>query len=210
MMSCGTVVFDRLLAGFARLKMFGTQTKRKKNKNKNTTAREWLNWQSKLTAQVLNSPYLVLYSSSAKDANAVLVKRAEIDCEFIVDHKTYNFPTSDLYEAYYLAAILNSAAPNKMMKDFQSRGLYGARDVHKKILDIYWPLFESNNDLHMNLARLSENAHVKASEFLALDPARQNLTPRHLGRLRLEIKQHLKNELREIDALVETLIGAAA
>ena len=59
------------------------------------------------------------------------MKREELDLRFIVDTKAYAFYTFNLNEAYYLSAILNSTAPNLMMKDFQSRGLFGARDVHK-------------------------------------------------------------------------------
>lgn len=43
-----------------------------------------------------------------------------------------------MVEAYFVAAIFDSIAPNEMMKDFQSRDLFGARDIHKKILDIYF------------------------------------------------------------------------
>ena len=179
-------------------------------KNESHTATQYLNWQSKLTEQNPNENYLVLYNSSAVNANATIVRRDAIDLEFVVESVCYAFGTSVLNEAYYLAAILNSEAPNEMMKDFQARGLFGARHVHRKILDIYYPRFSSENEIHLTLARLSENAHSKTSEFLALNPPQQNLTPRHLGRLRLEIKEHLTDELREIDALVEKLIGAAA
>lgn len=178
-------------------------------KNESSTATEYLNWQGKVTEQNLNDAYLVLYNSSAVNANATIVKRHEIDLEFIVESVCYSFTTSILEEAYYLAAILNSAAPNEMMKDFQARGLYGARHVHRKILDIFYPRFDSQKETHLELARMGEAAHTKASEFLALNPPQQNLTPRLLGRLRLEIKRYLIAELTEIDKVVEKLIGAA-
>lgn len=179
-------------------------------RNESNTAVQYLNWQNKVTEQNLNENYLVLYNSSAVNANATIVKRDEIDLEFVVESKAYAFSTSIPNEAFYLAAILNSAAPNEMMKDFQTRGLFGPRDIHRKILDIYYPRFDASNKVHLELARLSETAHARASEFLALDPHRQNLTPRLLGRLRLEIKKHVKDELSGIDALVEKLIKPAA
>jgi len=110
---------------------------------------------------------IVLYNSSAKDANSTIVKREDIDFEFIVESVTYVFFTSSLNEAYYLTAIFNSAAPNKMMKDFQARGLYGARHVHKKILDIYYPRFDAGDETHLELAELSRAAHEKASAYTA-------------------------------------------
>lgn len=116
------------------------------------------------------------------------------------------FYTSNFKEAYYLAAIFNSAAPNEMMKDFQARGLYGARHVHKKILDIYYPRFDAGEEAHRTLARLSETAHEKASAYLAANPPQNDLTPMRLGRLRLDIKRHLTDEMRDIDRLVERII----
>ncbi|HSK70379.1 MAG TPA: hypothetical protein VK892_01700, partial [Pyrinomonadaceae bacterium] len=102
---------------------------------------------------------------------------------------------------------LNSTAPNKMMKDFQSSGLFGARNVHKKILDIYYPRFDASDAAHLKLAGLSERAHIKAKEYLEANPPAGDLTPVKLGRLRLDIKRHLTDEMQAIDELVEKLIG---
>lgn len=199
-------------AGFLNASRWFSQTekiwdKNKTQKSKKMSANDRLNFQNGVTEQNLNDKYLVLYNSSAKDANSTIVKREDLDFEFIVESKAYSFITSNLNEAYYLTAILNSAAPNKMMKDFQSRGLYGARDVHKKILDIYYPLFDKSNENHKNLAVFSEKAHRKASEFIASNPPKGNLSPIKLGRYRLDIKKYLKNEMSEIDKLVEKIIG---
>jgi len=104
-----------------------------------------------------------------------------------VDTKAYAFYTDKKEEAYYLTAILNSTGPNERMKDFQSRGLFGARDVHKKILDIYYPKFEEANETHQQLA-LSQTAHEKASQYLKDNVPKQELSAIHLGRLRVELK----------------------
>ncbi|MBA3632966.1 MAG: hypothetical protein H0W58_09190 [Acidobacteria bacterium] len=179
----------------------------KTEKSKDMSANQRLNFQYGVTEQNLNDNCLVLYNSSAKDANATIVKREAIDFEFIVESVTYVFFTSNLNEAYYLTSIFNSAAPNKMMKDFQARGLYGARHVHKKILDIYYPRFDAGEETHRRLAELSATAHEKAKEYLKENPPTGDLTPTRLGRLRLDIKRHLTDEMQAIDNLVEKLIG---
>ena len=181
---------------------------RKTENNKDVLLKEWLNWQSKLTDQNLNAPYLVLYNSSAADANATVVNRCDYDFEFIVDHKAYVYETFNQHEAYYLTAILNSSAPNEMMKDFQSRGLFGARDIHKKILDVYFPRFDATNEAHMRLAQLSEAAHQQAVDFLRTNPPEGDLTPRHLGRLRVEIKHQMLDAMKEMDELVRGIIAS--
>lgn len=178
----------------------------KTEKSKSMTSNDRIDFQRGLSDQNLNAPYLVLYSASAKDANAAVIKRRDFDLEFIVDHKTYWFSTESEDEAYYLAAILNSSTPNLMMKDFQSRGLFGARDVHKKILDIFYPIYDKNNKIHSNLAELSKVAHNKTSKFLkGIDPEHK-IEGRQLGMIRLQIKEQLSLELKEIDKLVIQVI----
>lgn len=179
----------------------------KTERNKNTTLQDCINWQNKLTSQNLNASYLVLYNSSAKDANATVVSRRALDFEFIVENKTYVFYTNDFEEANYLTAILNSSIPNAMMKDFQSKGLFGARDVHKKILDIYYPKYNSESKVHRQLAVLGQQAHVKAAAYLQANPPQQELSAIHLGRLRVAIKKHLAKEMKEIDTLVGKVVG---
>lgn len=144
---------------------------------------------------------------NAVDANTTIVKREEIDLEFIVESKGYSFMTTNLDEAYYLASILNSKIPNALMKDFQSKGLWGARDVHKKILDIYFPKFNEEEETHMRLAELSKAAHERAAQYLKENPPQKELIAIRLGRLRVEIKKHLSAEMKEIDKIVKKLIG---
>jgi hypothetical protein len=181
----------------------------KTEKNEPYSAIAYLNWQNKLTDQNLNAPYLVVYNGRGKDTCATVVIRESLDFEFVVDHANYSIAFSDLQEAYYLSAILNSSTPNKMMKDFQSTGLYGERNIHKKILDIYFPRFERKNEIHLKLSELSDDAHQKVASYLLLNPPQDNLTARYLGRLRHDIKQYLSRELSEIDSLVEQLLKSS-
>jgi hypothetical protein len=180
----------------------------KTEKNKNVSLLDCINWQKKLNQQNLNAQYLVLYNSSAKDANATIVNRKDLDFEFIVENTTYVFYTNEIEEAYYLTAILNSTAPNEMMKDFQARGLFGARHVHKKILDIYYPKFDAANEIHTQLATLSQTAHAKASQYLKDNIPKQELSAIHLGRIRTDIKKHLSEEMKAIDKLVKKVLAS--
>lgn len=179
----------------------------KTEKSKNMSSNDRVDFQRGLSEQNLNSQYLVLYNSSAKDANATIVNRNNIDLDFIVESVTYVFYTNEKNEAYYLASILNSTAPNEMMKDFQAKGLFGARHVHKKILDIYYPKFDETNEIHLKLAKLGEQASEKAQEYLEANPPQQELSAIHLGKLRVAIKKHLSKEMAEIDKIVKKLIG---
>jgi methylase of polypeptide subunit release factors len=175
--------------------------------NKKYTVEEYLNFQNKITVQNLNCRYMVLYNASAKDANATVIDRADLELEFINDHVAYSYFTNSKTEAHYLCSIFNSTVPNAMMKDFQAKGLFGARHVHKKILDVYFPKFNEKSKAHKQLALLSELAHKKIKIYLQDNPPKQELSAIFLGRLRTDIKKHLRDEIEGIDELVKEIIG---
>ena len=184
----------------------------KTEKSINMTSNDRIDFQKGFSGQNLNKKYLVLYNSSAKDANALVFDRKSKDwdrnmnMEFIVESVSYVYYTDDIREANYLCAILNSTTPNLMMKDFQARGLFGARHVHKKILDIYFPLYDDYDKIHKNLSLLSVLSHIKVDKFLEANPPKQELSAIFLGKLRRDIKNHLKEEMYEIDKLVKKIL----
>ena len=109
-------------------------------------------------------------------------------------------------EAYYLTSILNSNSINEAMKDFQARGLFGERHVHRKILDVYFPRFNSEDARHLQIAEMSRDCHIKASQYIKDNPPTRGLAPIFLGRLRTDIKKHLADELEAIDEIVLDII----
>ena len=180
---------------------------RKTEKNKNINSSDYLNWLNKLTDQNLNIRYLVLYTASAKDAHALVFDRQSLDFEFLAESKTYVYYTNNKQEADYLSAMLNSSIPNKQIKDFQTRGLFGPRDIHKKILDVYFPEFNAHNKLHLQLSELGKLCAEKAKALIESNSPQNNLSAHSLGRLRVEIKKHLSQELGKIDIIVEKIMN---
>jgi len=178
----------------------------KTEKSKDMSNIDRLDFQRGLTEQNLNARFLILYNSSAKDANALIVDRENLDLEFFVESVAYVCYSNNENEAHYLAAILNSTAPNELMKDFQAKGLFGARHVHKKILDIFFPQYSDNDELHIQLGALGKLCHQKANDFVLNNPPENDLTAHSLGRLRLDIKKHLFKEIEEIDKLVKKVM----
>ncbi|MCX6276896.1 MAG: restriction endonuclease, partial [Bacteroidetes bacterium] len=130
----------------------------------------------------------------------------DFDLPFIVESVSYVFYTFTENEAHYLVAILNSTAPNALMKAFQARGLFGPRHVHKKILDIVFPKYNEKKSPHLKLAKIGAECHELARQFLLENPPEQNLSAYHLGRLRLQIKKRLEDELTQIDRFVKEII----
>lgn len=177
----------------------------KTERNSSTKNTEWLDYSGKLTKQDFNLQYIVLYTTSGKDACSVVVNRADHDLPFAVDHKTYMHSCKSVQEARYLSAFLNSDYPNAVIKDFQSRGLFGPRDIHKTILDVALPKFDPMNTAHTAIADLGKICHTKATAYMNKENPEANLSAHALGRHRLAIRKHLAAEFGQIDALFKSL-----
>lgn len=178
----------------------------KSDKSEKMSNIDRLNFQKGLSSQNLNLPYLVLYNASAKDANAAVLIRKSLDLEFLVESISYIYYTDDINEAYYLTSILNSKTPNLLIKDFQPKGLFGPRHVHKRILDIYFPKYDEKNKKHRKIAKLGKTAHEKSAAFLDTNIAATSEAGNKLGNLRLNIRKHLSKEMEEIDILVKSIM----
>jgi SAM-dependent methyltransferase len=171
-------------------------------RNAGNTLGSYLNWQAKLTGQNPSARYLVLYTSSASDASAVVVDRHASDHPFVIDHKAYWCETKTAQEAHYLAAFINSGYANEAIKEFQSRGLFGPRDIHKTIVKVPFPKFKNTEADHIELARLGMACAAISEEVVASDGG-TDLQPRALGRLRSRIRREMNDEMKSIDEIVE-------
>jgi type I restriction-modification system DNA methylase subunit len=181
--------------------------KNKTEKSKDVSFHDYINWQNKLTQQDLNKRYVVLYTASATDASACMIDRNDYDKHFIIESKAYYYETDNIKESLFLTAFLNSTIPNKIIKDFQSRGLFGARDIHKKILDVPFPAFNDNNALHIELTILTQNAILKVEKYFEQNEFNVNeFTPHQLGTIRSQIRKLLKEEYEVIDNLINEII----
>lgn len=180
------------------------QNRTEKNAEQEISLLDYLNWQNKLVNQDPGARFLVIYTSSATDASATVVDCNVLDLPFIVDHKAYWCEASTKAEAHYLCAYLNSGYANKQIKEFQSRGLFGPRDIHKTIVKLPFPRFDTKIYDHKHLASLGEKCATKVLNLLCNDST-LDLQARVLGRLRTRIRHELADELDEIDIIVEKL-----
>ncbi|HPG29654.1 MAG TPA: N-6 DNA methylase [bacterium] len=177
--------------------------KHKTQNNKNISAVDYLNWQNKLTTQYISARYLVLYTASAKDANACIVDRKKLDLKFIVESKCYWATAENLKEAYYLTAFLNSNIANKLIKSFQTVGLFGPRDIHKKILEIPLEKFNASNAKHNKISEFGKICSAKSEKYIS-----KNLDSNYnIGKVRLEIRKLLSDELNQIDDLLLEIVS---
>lgn len=173
-------------------------------RNAENTLGSYLDWQSKLTGQNPRARHLVLYTSSATDASAVVIDRESFDHPFIVDHKTYWCEVRSEQEAHYLSSFINSGYANAVIKDFQSRGLFGPRDIHKTIVKVPFPRFKASEPEHEQLSELGRRCAAAALRAVS-EEEDLDLTPRILGRVRSRIRQVIYEDMKVIDEIVERL-----
>jgi hypothetical protein len=186
------------------------KSKTDKNREMATSLAQYLDWQNKLSEQSPKARYVVLYTSSATDASATVIDRRTFDHPFIVDHKTYWCECTSEAEAHYLSAYVNSGYANEMIKEFQSRGLFGPRDIHKLIVKLPFPKYQQGDAVHDALSALGKACAELASKFVR-SIAVQDLEARALGRVRATLRDQLEPQFEQIDLIVETLsTGKAA
>jgi hypothetical protein len=178
----------------------------------------WLDYRNKLTDQSPKSRYVVIYPKSATSLCAAVVRSKPIAFRvgshkvgargFLADYVTYYLETSDVDEAHYLCAVLNSPAVDALIKPMQARGLWGPRDITKKVWELPIPEYNRQNRNHLKLARIAEACEEKVKEMIAglKELFKDVRGPHAIGRARTAVREALKDELGEIDALVQDIL----
>jgi SAM-dependent methyltransferase len=174
---------------------------KRKEKAERQSVYEWLDYQGKLRNQNSSDRHIVLYNAAGTNLSAAYLDRDSLSLPLIVDHRLYWGSFAKAEEALYVAAILNSAATNDAIKPFQSMGLMGERDIHKKVLDVPFPEFSKGNRKHEKLAELAASAQMEASKIV-----KKGEFPASLARRRATVREHLRDILQQIDTIVRTLI----
>jgi hypothetical protein len=189
--------------------------KRRGAKAKRMDALEWLNDRRKLTRQNPTAAYRVLYIKSGTYLCACVVENKPFEFElggqlvqasgFLADHVTYSAEVTGQAEADYLAAILNAPVVDRLIKPMQSRGQWGPRDIHKKVLDLPIPQFDPAQAEHQRLAELGKACSERVAAWLAAGGPGKTQS---IGRLRALVREMLKEELAEIDECTTQILGA--
>ena len=192
--------------------------KKRKEKARKADLLSWLNYRNKLTDQNPKAEYVVLYSKSATFLCAAVLRAKALSHKvdgqevvlqrFVADHVTYCFETTEQREANYLVALLNSPTIDALIKPMQARGLWGPRDIHKKVWELPIPEFNQKDKGHLCLAEIAEACAEKVKGMV---PSLKDLFkdvrgPHAIGRARTAVREALKDELAEIDALVQDIL----
>jgi hypothetical protein len=176
----------------------------KKVGNKSTIY-QWLDYVGKLTAQHPTGYHTVVYNTAGTNLASCVISpplsKIGLPVQgFAADADTYYYQTKDEMEAHYLSAFLNAPYVDETIKPYQTRGQWGARHIHRRPFEyVPIPRFNPEDEKHKKLAALSKECHQKV--------ARLTLTGKSIGFLRNKVREHLKEELAEIDRLVNEILS---
>ena len=166
-----------------------------------------------LVKQNLTIGYKVIYNTSGTYLTATVIENKPVSYNFsgqkiktngfLADAKTYYCEFENKEESNYIVAVLNSPKINELIKPMQSRGLWGPRDIHKKVLELPIPRFDEDNKIHVRLAEIGEDCSKKVENWLASGGQGKIQS---IGKLRSMVRNMLKEELKEINRLVEGIL----
>ena len=168
-----------------------------------------LDYHGELSAQLAwqedhgGRPIRVLYTKSGEPTAALLH-----DSNALIDHLLYWIPCEGVEEANYLLAIINSGALYRAAAPLMSKGLWGARDLHKHIWKLPIPAFDAKNPVHRGVARAGKAAAAGASQQLTT--LRAEPDDISVAYVRRELRAWLRSskEGRAVERAVEKLLAA--
>lgn len=117
---------------------------------------------------------------------------------------TYCYELNDINEANYLISLLNSPVVNELIKPMQSKGLWGPRHIHKKVLELPIPKYDEKNTIHMKCSALGKECNRKVGSWLSQKSYSSTIG---IGKLRGEAREMLEDELKQINELVKQILS---
>mgnify|MGYP000515994159 CR=1 FL=1 len=117
-----------------------------------------------------------------------------------MDHKCYYYETDDRGEAYYLSGFLNAPLVLELIQEMMSQGLFGGRDVHKRVWEIAIPEYDSENPTHTAIRDAAIEGEKRAYEMLPdlLDQYDPLTSVGWIRRRQREELEPLQSELSEL------------
>ncbi|MBM3335437.1 hypothetical protein FJY63_12315, partial [Candidatus Sumerlaeota bacterium] len=167
-----------------------------------------LDWQRTLTRQQLRARLAVLYNRSGTNLVAAVVRPAAIKCVgvvsvsgFISDSVTYRYYPTSKDEAHYLVGCLNSNVVNQNIKPYQTQGLWGERDIHRRPFEVCSiPRFDPKNPLHIKIAAIAAQAERRLKRWLAMIGGT-------VAQARATARGIVRHERAQLDDLVAQLLA---
>ena len=122
-----------------------------------------LNYWNKLTKQVSNKQYIVVYNASGSRLKSAVIDNEEK--AIVICSENYYYSTASQNEAYYLSAIFNAPIFSKNIKIIKS-----SRHIHKRPFSFPIPIYDPENELHRTIAKKSQKYHSVVQDLVHNNP----------------------------------------
>jgi len=154
-----------------------------------------INTRGKLVQQIINpSGYLVFTGAGGGKVCSGYVSMADYDTnKLILDQTVYWTQVDSEDEAIYLVGLLNSHAINEIIEDFQPRGAFGKRHVHKLPFGVT-PPYDESQVAHQEVVAKTRALIIEYQDLIQSNEDVQNfLNPNSstLSRRRKKLYQYL-------------------
>jgi hypothetical protein len=178
------------------------------------TVLQRLDYSGGIVQQRPNAAFQALYAMSGTHVCACVVAASHLSRSssgglkaqsFLADYTTYFAELPSEEESHYLVAILNGPTVNQQIKASQAKGLWGARHVCKKVLDLPILKFDPESKDHLRLAEIGAACARRVERWI--DEEGPGST-RSIGVLRRRVREMLSEELTEIDSIVRPMLGS--
>jgi hypothetical protein len=183
----------------------------KRRKDKEQSALDRLDYNSLLSSQNRKAKFTVLYNRSGTNLVAALLTASE--CKkakqlsvngFIADNVTYRYYADSEDHALYLVGVLNSTIVNEAIKPYQSQGLMGERDIHRRPFEVCSiPLFDPPNALHQKIVQVARDAREKMLKW-------KSKIEGNAAQAREAARNIVRPEIEQLDELVADLLKGQA
>jgi tetrahydromethanopterin S-methyltransferase subunit G len=126
----------------------------------------------------------------------------------IIEQTLYWAAATDLQEARYLEAIVNSDVMTQMLRPMQARGEHNPRHYAKDLWQVPVPVFDPMNEAHVRLSNLAEAAETIAAK-VALPAKKRFEVLRRMVREAIAAEDVGKAIEREVGILLGGVVGVS-
>lgn len=157
----------------------------------------------KLTQQhVSNEGFIVMTGAGGGKVCSAYIDLSEYDSDrLILDQTVYWAEVETEGEAIYLSGLLNSNAINLIIEDFQPRGAFGKRHVHKLPFGVT-PPFDPEQAAHQDVVLKTRTLIQEYQALQATDDSIENLLNPNTGSLSSR-RRKLNLKIQELSSYAE-------
>jgi hypothetical protein len=162
-----------------------------------------INVRNKLTQQVVQpNTYLVFTGAGGGNVCCAFAATSSFDLrKLVIDQTLYWAQVATEDEAIYLSGLFNSEAINEVIKEFQPKGAFGERHVHKLPFGVT-PPFDPSQAVHQDVVDKTRRLIADYKRLKARDRDMGKLLDPNWGSLARR-RLHIQRKLKALDSYAD-------